>query len=81
MDEQKLDANDLESMSGGLIVKQDDSHYYVVRDSDGKIGAIGSSLAEARYKATGLDADKTVISVQEYKEKFGKDFNTSNRLI
>ena len=72
MSEQELNPNDLESMSGGLIVQTSDGYYIVDYAQNGCINEKADTLDEAKQKAREWHVSTNVVSQKQYEEWFGE---------
>ncbi len=76
LENEELDPEKLEGISGGLIVDPGYMrHYRIVDDKTGEILAHNWSNKNARKTAENLNVSTEVISMAEYKKRFGKDID------
>ena len=79
LENEELDLEQLEGVSGGLIVKCGFTHdYRIVDDKTGEI--LGSDMfarKSAENTADDLNVSREIISMAEYKNRFGKDLDLS----
>ena len=70
----EMNLNELENISGGVIVDTGEKKLYIVRQ-DGTVVAPVQSLEDAVEFAKSLSTNTTVISKSKYKDMFGRDFS------
>ena len=76
LENEELDLEKLEGVSGGLIVDPGYMRrYQIVDDKTGEILAHNWSNKNARKTAENLNVSTEVISMAEYKKRFGKDID------
>ena len=67
----ELSPEDLENISGGLIVEDADGKFWLVRQNGTVISPVPGNKATEFADAYGISKD--VISSEDYKLKFGRD--------
>ena len=76
IDNEEIELDALEDVSGGLIVKPKNSwfgYYKVVDDNTGKVLKSDYYLKDAKEDAARLNVSGEIISKEEYKKRFEKD--------
>ena len=69
----KLTLEDMEKVSGGLVVVDDaNGKYWVVREDGSVIGPAPDEEHAVGF-AKGFNVSPTVITLEQYKKKFGRD--------
>lgn len=72
-----LSEEDLDKISGGAIVEHPVSggtYWVIVEDSHGSCRYAYPTEAAAKYKAPSWGVSDEVISIEEYKKRFKRDF-------
>ncbi len=79
LENEELDLEQIEGISGGLIV--DPGYFHQYRIVDDKTGEILDSrhlyTVDAKIVAEALNVSDKIISMDEYKKRFGKDLDLS----
>lgn len=79
LENEELELDALENVSGGLIVDCGDfRHYRIVSDETGEIlDSRHWYTVDAKIVAECLNVSDKIISMAEYKKRFGKDIDLS----
>ncbi|SEL41979.1 hypothetical protein SAMN02910353_02582 [Ruminococcus sp. YRD2003] len=82
LENEELDLEQLEGISGGLIVDCGFARdYRIVDDKTGEIlDSDCYSTESAKRTALDLNVSREIISMDEYKKRFGKDIDLSIRI-
>ena len=83
LENEELELDALENVSGGLIVDCGDfRHYRIVSDETGEIlDSDRATKKTAGRTAEFLNVSTEIISMDEYKKRFGKDIDLSIEII
>ena len=70
----KLSMNDLEKIGGGLIVQYQGRYYAVAEDGNSWVPLSTESLDEANSTAQGAGFSTTLLTPEEFRNRFNHDF-------